>query len=832
MTVIGTLNVVGGARNQKLQVSFTNIKKQYVQITLFEQGVFKVAEEEFSPELVDVIKTTLATLRNKRVEFEEEGNQIKQIREQGQPWVEAIPKAPTYNLPSGTITEKAKTVNPDNFHNPYNFIPALPRDQVTDDLGDGKPAGHSYYHGDKYSGRIAVKLTTVTPLLIPDASLEEIDSANHKTYPVRIGTDGKPYLPPTSIKGMLRSAYEMVTNSRLGIFEDHDSRLAYRMPATMGLEMVPARIEGDQIILYPGTSRIGQDGKPQSGDPMYAAWLPRHDRMSTNLRNEVRYPDNSLPSHSDHVTFWAEKFEKINPNNGNQIFSYWRVRQIAKQGKNLGNQPNRTPARQNDRHQSLGEFKKFEGYVYITNKNIDNKHDERVFIVNSQAVSLPLDTDLKKKWSELITNYQEIHDDEIHKKGMTSPPALARSVWSRQVTAGKSERELKTGTLCYAHVRKQGSGYKVLNLYPVMITRGLYEMSPSQLLDSNLKPATKKDQLSPADRVFGWVNQEGHGSYKGQLRIHSVACQTQNAIDDFGSSQAHVPLAILGQPKPEQFRFYAAKNKNGESFAGGSNNKDGYAQPSQGLRGRKVYPHHKGLPAGYWENPTQDRTQQAIQGHYQEYRRPQLNGVEQKDDQNRSLKGWVKAGTEFTFDIDVINLTAVELGALLWLLALPDLHFHRLGGGKPLGFGSVRLDIDPEKTDLRSGEQWRDYYGSLLSIDQPNCQTVLNTCINAFQTTVKQAYASSNFDRVPFIAAFCRAAQGFNDNAAIHYPRIEKAPHPEGKAFEWFVANQNDTKDEIGLKLALSNLSDHQLASFPLHPKRPKQGPQNYPKKK
>ena len=329
---------------------------------------------------------------------------------------------------------------------------------------------------------------------------------------------------------------------------------------------------------------------------------------------------------------------------------------------------------------------------------------------------------------------------------MKGPPALTHSLWSRQVIASKAERELKNGTLCYAHVSKQGINYIVKNLYPVMITRGLYEMSPSELLEANLKPATKKEQLSPADRVFGWVNQEGNGSYKGHLRVHSVTCMSDDPIDDFGSSQATVPLAILGQPKPQQFRFYSARNRDGQTFNDGSQQRDGYANNNQGLRGRKVYPHHKGLPLEYWQNPTQDRTQQVMNGHYQEYRRPKKEGKEQLDDQNRSIKGWVKLGVEFTFDIDVTNLSTVELGALLWLLSLPNLHFHRLGGAKPLGFGSVRLDIDWEQTDLRKGNEWKQFYESLMPLEKP--QFDAEVCISTYQEEVKNAYSSPQFEQV------------------------------------------------------------------------------------
>ncbi|AGF53617.1 unknown protein (plasmid) [Synechocystis sp. PCC 6803] len=792
---VGTLGVVGSAKNLKLQLSFINTRQQYVQITLFERNSFKVAEEEFSTELVEIIKTALPTLKNKKVEFEEDGDQIKQIREKGQAWVGAAEQIAPYVLPSGNITETPRNVNASNFHNPYNFVPALPRDGITGDLGDCAPAGHSYYHGDKYSGRIAVKLTTVTPLLIPDASKEEINN-NHKTYPVRIGKDGKPYLPPTSIKGMLRSAYEAVTNSRLAVFEDHDSRLAYRMPATMGLQMVPARIEGDNIVLYPGTSRIGNNGRPANNDPMYAAWLPYY-------QNRIAYDgsrDYQMAEHGDHVRFWAERYTRGN-------FCYWRVRQIARHNQNLGNRPER--GRNYGQHHSTGVIEQFEGFVYKTNKNIGNKHDERVFIIDRESIEIPLSRDLRRKWRELITSYQEIHKKEVD-RGDTGPSAVNGAVWSRQIIADESERNLSDGTLCYAHVKKEDGQYKILNLYPVMITRGLYEIAPVDLLDETLKPATDKKQLSPADRVFGWVNQRGNGCYKGQLRIHSVTCQHDDAIDDFGNQNFSVPLAILGQPKPEQARFYCADDRKGIPLEDGYDRDDGYSDSEQGLRGRKVYPHHKGLPNGYWSNPTEDRSQQAIQGHYQEYRRPKKDGLEQRDDQNRSVKGWVKPLTEFTFEIDVTNLSEVELGALLWLLTLPDLHFHRLGGGKPLGFGSVRLDIDPDKTDLRNGAGWRDYYGSLLETSQPDFTTLISQWINAFQTAVKEEYGSSSFDQVTFIKASGQSLQGFHDNASIHYPRSTPEPKPDGEAFKWFVAN------EKGRRLALPALEKSQ--SFPIKP--------------
>lgn len=758
--------------NKTLQVQFSNVKGKEVS--------FNIKEHELSASLLEKKKTAVAQLNNLEVEFELVAGQPTQIREQGKKFnslhsVESRTYAPKQQLSIGrvakSITNTSSITNkPGDFHNPYNFVPALPRntDEIKNsELGDRTPSGHDSYKDDLWSGKISVALTVATPLLIPDAA--NATGNEHKTYPLLIGLDGKPYLPPTSIKGMLRSSYEAVTNSRLSVFEKHQNRLAYRMPAKIGLQMVPARIENGKIYLYPGTSSINNDGRPQGA--MYAAWLPRYNPRDTEIsRAAVKYQGGQLPQHGQAVTAWLEKYERTNQN-GNPIFTYWRVREIKPAGQNLGNKPN--PGQASRLHQPTeDDMIQVNGYVSVSNKNIDKKHDERLFFCHQQeTIEIELISELKNKWKELITNYQEIHRDEIA-KGMQSPPALNSSKWSRHITGGEKEQSLSDGTLCYAFVQRNGDKYNVKDLYPVMITRGLYEVNPETLLDESLKTASKIEELSPADRVFGWVNQDGKGSYKGLLRISSVKCNSDNAIEKFENG---LSLAILGEPKPEQSRFYVAETPNGEPLKIDTKKAEGY-QKLQGLRGRKVYPHHQ-LPEGYWDA---NETENQVNKHYREYRR--LGGIQ--DNQNRTIKAWVKPETKFTFEINVINLSSVELGALIWLLQLPENYFHRLGGGKPLGFGSVQLKI--EDTDLRIGKDWRDFYSSLIPINKPEQETAINS-IEEFQKRVGDAYGNT-FEKLSFIAAFLQAAKGFDK--PIHYPRTTKQPNPEGESFNWFVENE------------------------------------------
>lgn len=694
----------------------------------------------------------------------------------------------------------------EDFHNPYNFIPAPNRKQ-TEGLGDDKPSGHASYLENKWSGCIRVSLETITPLLIPDAAnLNESGQEKHKSYPIR-KLGNQPYLPPTSVKGMLRTAYEAVTNSRFGVFQNHQDRLAYRMPATEGLSLVPARIEGDcdRIQLLPGTTpglptwNTGNERWNIPGNLMYAAWLPRYRKGSDRLSLDA--PKFTGMQHGQAVKVWLQKVER-------KPFFYWIVCDIVPSSSTLPERP--TPPNLSRSHRLTSETLKIENaYLCITNQNIKNKYNERVFFIrpadeNKWSVSLDeLQADgLRKAWKELIENYQEEHKREIE-AGSERPPQTSYGKWSRHITGGSQEAQLKDGTLCYAFIEKDGKNLKVTALYPVMIARKLFEVDPDSLLPESLKPPGTFNELSPADRVFGWVNQKGKGAYKGQLRLHSVKCLSTDAIQEFTGDPANnpgLPLTILGQPKPQQSRFYVAKDKQGSALSNGTPKQDGYASAKQALRGRKVYPHHKAIArnADYWNDPMRDRTGQSVNGYYQEYRRPNKDGTEQRDSQNRSIQAWVKPNTQFEFDIDITNLSSVELGALLWLLTLPDKHYHRLGGGKPLGFGSVQLQVDWKQTDLRLGQDWKQYYESLLPIDPPDPEQAAQ-CIDTFKQAIALAYSPKknieDFEEVLFIRAFKQAAKGLD--GPIHYPRVSPQPDPEGENYKWFT--ENESKDRRSL---------------------------------
>jgi CRISPR-associated protein (TIGR03986 family) len=705
------------------------------------------------------------------IECEVNEGQILRLRELGQNWdredVQEI------QIPQrDRVQEQPKNVQRDHFHNPYNFVPALPRTRENPELGDRAPIGHGQYEKDYWSGRIAVKLTTVTPLLIPDAA--EMTAANgHNTYPVRLGKDGKPYLPPTSIRGMLRSAYEAVTNSRLGIFEKHDARLAYRMNAKDGTTAKPARVEQRQDGLY---LRILEE----SSCVGRAAKLPRYEKNGRSpdkgeRKVALKYSNTKqLPQHGDRVRV------KLNQGKVTQI-ELWDCEDYP-----------------------TGDWKL--GWACVTGANIGNKKHERVFIQRDRDPAIKVTKEITELWENLIADYQKTHEKELkeRKRQGKSPSDYlghkpGKTAWSRHVY-DQNQRQLHEGILCYVELDENCdlnnlAPVDVIALQPVTISRRLYDQKPADLLPKSLHPARDINELSPADRVFGWVNQNRQGSYKGQLRVHSVQCQTstEEAIKRF--EDPGLPLAILGEPKPAQTRFYTAEDKNGTPIEKSSKEKEyGYTSSDRGLRGRKVYPHHRPISDNYWNDPAENP----------EYRRPN----DERDSQNKSIKGWVNPNTEFTFDLDIINLSSVELGALLWLLSLPENAHHRLGGGKPFGFGSVRLEI--KNSDLRKGEDWEKFYRSLTKIAPPDFNQ--NEIIAQYSQAIASAY-NSPFKQVSFIAAFDCCAKGFEDGLPIHYPWNPEAdgkPDPEGENFKWF--GENEKGDCLSLPSLVSG------ESLPLNP--------------
>lgn len=672
------------------------------------------------------------------------------------------------------------------FHNPYNFVPALK--QPTNGagaLGHGKPAGHDKYHEGLWSGRISIKMTVATPVIIPTSAPVKSEPVPNKSEPhyfyglrkyLHAQDDERPLIPVTSFKGALRSAYEAITNSRMGVFQGHDVPPARRMAAREAAPLVPVRFIGNGKIECLVGNNNGFPG-PTGADPVHAAWIPL-----------------SMCQALDHASPVCVDVQRVQYVRDNIRFKFWDVVAIAPGHNSLAGPKNTVSSARQGRCTPQQDFERFNGYIFRSGNNAERKHDERVFLLPNRGAARVLQvSDVQERYLDLLRNYNSTD----------GPPPTGRQK-SRHV-GEKPDNGIARGALAYANIKMKENNWTVSDLYPVMISRELGRVAPQDLLDATLRPATAFNELSPADRVFGWVAQEREetetsAAWRGQLRIHPIKCTTlepEKHTEPLGAGG--VPLAILGQPKIAQARFYLARDDEGTPLADGDEPKaNGYfakkpEQTNWRLRGRKVYPHH--------------REHKPI-----EYKRASDAKNPARDGQNRSITEWVAKDATFETSIDVINLRFEELGALLWLLdvqrweAIPNsvdgkpMPAHlRLGYGKPLGFGSVKVEITA--LDLKNGKDLGDAYRSLSAGRNPahsEAQFLKATdAVNAFKTAIAEAYnaPNSDFAKTPFIAAWLHAARGFNDAHPVHYPRKfnrpNGGPHPEGENFKWFQTNQS-----------------------------------------
>lgn len=146
------------------------------------------------------------------------------------------PQAVFVRVPDSTH-DKNRQTHEYRFLNPYNFVRYLEvcypekRRPSNDVLGDCPPPPHDRYMG--LTGRITCKVEAKTHLFISDShNIQDIQLDNKKKHKIYrfFQYNGQPALPASSLRGMIRSLFETVTNSCFAEFEtDEPYPLEYRL---------------------------------------------------------------------------------------------------------------------------------------------------------------------------------------------------------------------------------------------------------------------------------------------------------------------------------------------------------------------------------------------------------------------------------------------------------------------------------------------------------------------------------------------------------------------------------------------------------------------------
>lgn len=690
------------------------------------------------------------------------------------------------------------------FRNPYNFVP-FDKDRAGFEgpLADSPPVGHATYHAEAWSGTITVRGVVRTPLILtpaPPATPAGQGDQTHRTYGCRVGADGLPWLPPTSLRGAIRNRYEALTDSRFGVVSEVlDRRFAFRQGTEDAQRAVPVRVSSvdDHLTLVPllGTSSAYRDDH----EPLWAAWLPMNCGEADAL---------------DHGTFvYARLRRTLHVNRrGGARYPIWYVERAVPAGQRLPDdswQPYGNTAGSVNRYEDIGDIRLVHGWVFRTSPapNVPSTGDrkfERLFFVDNTAepgldeqrviklaarqagaLTVLLDARLQEGFEAVIAAYDAAEADRAQ---VNNPPNGSAHLPEHGSAA---HRTIHDGLLCFGILNSGATS--ISHLSPVTIGREPYACTARDLLPESVGLAQAWSELSPADRVFGWVHQQA-GEEDGRVALRSSVRLTPCAFEPPEEGEAPLiettdrRLAILSAPKPSYGRFYltsAARTPR----KGGHKREVGY-QPDNHLRGRKVYPHQPGAETPGWFD--------AGGGRPWESQEPPSN-------QNRTVSACVRSGAVFSFDIHVRNLTSAELGALIEVIDRASGQGRiRLGYGRPLGFGSVEL----ERTQVcvETGRQRRD---RLVRFDtspvSPCSDEVIDDLRESFLQAFSQAHGESLAEH-PIGRATMAEARGFDDGIVVAYPGVA-----EGRAsYEWFMDNEaSQRRERSGAQEPLGLLDQH-----------------------
>lgn len=244
--------------------------------------------------------------------------------------------------------------------------------------------------------------------------------------------------------------------------------------------------------------------------------------------------------------------------------------------------------------------------------------------------------------------------------------------------------------------------------------------SAVDFIPDNLKDITIVDDLKDitivdlADAIFGWVRREIpekrlpkeiEKQRAGRVFFSNAKYKSdENGIWYAGNQEDRVTPQILASPKPTTFQHYLVQPE--ETKADKKNLKHYASKPGEEtvIRGHKLYWHKGNDPNFKHPNPK-----------------------ESPDTQLTEIKP-IKKGVKFEFTIRFENLSHVEVGALMWVLdiARNDSYRLKLGMGKPLGMGAVKIesklylsDRTKRYTQLFEGNNWQT--AETLESD-PDCQ--------------------------------------------------------------------------------------------------------------
>ncbi|MTK06202.1 MAG: TIGR03986 family CRISPR-associated RAMP protein [Hungatella sp.] len=538
------------------------------------------------------------------------------------------------------------------FINPYNFIPL-----------EGKVTRDTFECRDfvPLTGYFDCSLELLTPMIIPNTSnskalhtKKELEGEKYtqtssfnffsyedlSTYKGDIAKAFEPVIPGSEIRGAVRSVYEAAFNGCMSAVSEKR-----RMGRRSSKPKKPGILEykDNRWVLYP-----------------CERWMLYVDGINIKPRNgnEARF---GIKIEKKVYDSWIE---------GKRIFvrrdSYIKTKSHKKNEVPLVDGW-RLPG---DGEECPNNWK--EGFLHKGEPFI-NKHYESIFVRIQGEKKIPVSSaDIEAlKWA--IEEYRDSKKN-LNKKDKHS---------------GYSHYKIDNQMKILVYYQEEINS--PLYLSPACIGKEISGLTVGELLKESgeYQPCEDIHRICPSCSLFGMVS--GKPGTKGALASKvRFTDALVNEKREKGKEQDYylstVVLPELGEPKPGAAEFYTKipPKITGWKFSKGYWTYDYYCNKDTRskwkpirvnyfpeLRGRKYYWHHEG-----WNEVVNDRKE--------------MNEMRQRV---RPLK----AGSEnlFYFRIYFENISEQELSQLKWALDFDwESCAHKIGRGKPLGFGSTRIHIN------------------------------------------------------------------------------------------------------------------------------------------
>lgn len=301
--------------------------------------------------------------------------------------------------------------------------------------------------------------------------------------------------------------------------------------------------------------------------------------------------------------------------------------------------------------------------------------------------------------------------------------------------------------------------------------------------------------LCKACALFGIISEGQRRSYASKLRFSDAQ------IREF-DSMGFVTLKELASPKPTSVEFYTFRPDSAVywtyDYKITSYKKVDLGRDQNGRRQSLIVPQKEACAIVirgrkfYFHNPHLDPTD------YQANERTKRN----------STMELCKSGSRFTFELYFDRITEQQLRELLWTITIGEndengTHMHKLGHGKPLGLGSVKLVVESIETRSFNAETL-SYCINHDTREQVN-DMITATPFDDTTTSFNEFVRLTDFNALTDIMDNKKKGTFY----PIRYPIASdgKGSNNSNASHQWFIANrsmgENGSTTEWSVKYTL-----------------------------